>query len=158
MLAEFNPKLIHFTKRCGLLHYFTLTFQYFYTDISVISVTFRNSDDCVSDAGLTTQQFFVQFLEALVRAKTTLLILPKHVAHSHPLFGWNISLEVIILSFTFHLAELPAGPVERGEQVAGGDRGQADWVHRYHGEVWTSKIFSASFSFGNIMGSTPTQL
>ena len=37
----------------------------------------------------------------------------------------------------FHLAELSAGPVEGGAQVAGGDRGQADRVHGHHGKVWT---------------------
>ena len=36
-----------------------------------------------------------------------------------------------------HLVELSAGPVEGGEQVAGGDRGQADRVHGHHGKVWT---------------------
>ena len=40
----------------------------------------------------------------------------------------------------FHLAELSAGPVEGGEQVAGGDRGQADRVHGHHGKVSTSGL------------------
>ena len=37
----------------------------------------------------------------------------------------------------FHLAELSARPVEGGEQVAGGDRGQVDRVHGHHGRVWS---------------------
>ena len=42
-MVEFDQKLLQFTKLCGLPHFFTPTFQYFYTDISAISVTFRNS-------------------------------------------------------------------------------------------------------------------
>ena len=34
-----------------------------------------------------------------------------------------------------HLAELSAGLVEGGEQVPGGDGGQADRVHGHHGKV-----------------------
>ena len=44
-MVEFDQKLLQFTKLCGLPHFFTPTFQYFYTDISAISVTFRNSAD-----------------------------------------------------------------------------------------------------------------
>ena len=48
--VEFNPKAkllefrLNFHKSEWSPALFTLTFQYFYTDISAISVTFRNSD------------------------------------------------------------------------------------------------------------------
>ena len=41
----------------------------------------------------------------------------------------------IFCPINLHLAELSAGLVEGGEQVTGGDRGQADRVHRHHGKI-----------------------
>ena len=38
--------------------------------------------------------------------------------------------------FMLHRAELSAGLVEGGEQVAGGDGGQANRVHGHHGKVF----------------------
>ena len=49
MLVELTPKLLHFTKLCGYLALFTPTIQYFYTDISAISVTFCNSAHTIEE-------------------------------------------------------------------------------------------------------------
>ena len=87
-------------------------------------VCFTDADDCVYDAGLIVQQFFVCAIlggagclcqNHFANIAKTYCPMPTAILYLVKI----VSLK--ILSFTFHLAELPAGPVERGEQVAGGD-------------------------------------
>ena len=47
MIVQILPKKANFGQIASSPRLFTPTCKYFYTDISVISVTFRNSDDAM---------------------------------------------------------------------------------------------------------------